>query len=356
MRTQRTSLVVLALLPVVALFLVGGRADGQGSTQPPATTTPDRPGIVIYDGKVDTPDPFLLDANGRYYLYFSTAIGASGIGIPMVEGRPGAWSRPREVLTSQPSWSLPVSRGGKDWAPFVAKFGSRYVLYYAPTVKKTGPVQHCLALATSQSPGGPFTSPPGQLVCDPGQGGDIDAQVFKDPSGPNGPAHPYYLIWKSDNNSTPGDGTTTIWAAGLSNDGLHLTSARIRIYAPDQSWQSSLIESPQAVLGPDGRVWLFYSAGGYFSSPSYAVGYASCVGPFGPCTDTTDQPILSSNAQGDGPGEETAFMGQDGSQWLLYNPWHTGIWYAPVRPVEAVRLGFGASGPYLAEAGSFPPP
>ncbi len=358
MSTRLASRTILAAAAALALASVGetaGPAGAQGGPEPAPTSTPNEPGIVLYKSPTDTPDPFLLDADGRYHLFVSTAIG-SHLGIPEVTGKPGDWSKPHDALASVPSWALPVSQGGKDWAPFVYRFGSTYVLYYAPTVRKTGVVQHCIATATSKSPDGPYVSTQGRFVCNLAAGGDIDAQVFRDTSGPNGPSHPYYLIWKSDEDSEPGLGPTNIWAAGLSNDGMQLTSSPIRIYAPDQAWQANLIEAPQMVLDPDNHVWLYYSAGGYFSDASYSIGYASCLSPLGPCTDTTNQPLLSSNEQGSGPGEETAYTGADGSNWLLYNPWHTAIPYEPVRPVEAVRIGFDGGSTYLAQAGTFPAP
>ena len=59
-----------------------------------------------------------------------------------------------------------------------------------------------------------------------------------------------------------------------------------------------VVEAPTMVRSPTGYV-LFYS-GGYFGwnaddrlSP-YAMGYASCAGPLGPCKDSPDNPILHS--------------------------------------------------------------
>jgi hypothetical protein len=187
-------------------------------------------------------------------------------------------------------------------------------------------------------------------------GGDIDAQIFYDPQGPGGAAHPNYLIWKSDNNNLPGSGPTTIWAAPLSNDGLALTGAAVAIFRPDRSWEQPIIEAPQMTQAPNGTVWLFFSGGGTFSSPNYAIGAASCAGPLGGCTDISSAPLISSNAQGSGPGEETVFVGVDHSTWVLYNPWHTGDPGALLRPAEAARIGWSPQGPYVAQAGRFPPP
>jgi hypothetical protein len=180
--------------------------------------------------------------------------------------------------------------------------------------------------------------------------------VFVDPHGPDGRKHPYYFIWKSDNNSTPGDGTASIWAQALSNDGTSLNGIPALIFQPDQSWQSTLVEAPQMALSPSREVWLFFSAGqGYFTS-DYGMGAVRCAGPFGPCTHPLPGPLITSNDQGSGPGEETYFVGPDGSDWLLYSPEHTGDAFELFRPVEAARIGWNRAGPYVADAGTFPSP
>jgi hypothetical protein len=216
---------------------------------------------------------------------------------------------------------------------------------------------HCIGVAVADSPMGPFNPSPNTLVCHPEHGGDIDPQLVVDPAGPNGPAQPNYLIWKSDNNSSPGLGPPEFLAQPLSNDGLAVTGQPTRIYWPRQAWQRSLLEAPQMVKDPYGRLWLFYSGGGIFNDPKYAMGFAQCASPLGPCYDTTTAPLIGSNRQGVGPGEETVFQGPDGSTWLLYNPWYAGQIYNWVRPAEAARIVWSHAGPSVAiPPGSFPAP
>ena len=68
-----------------------------------------------------------------------------------------------------------------------------------------------------------------------------------------------------------------------------------------------------------GRYWLFYSGGGGFFSSDYAIGDAACAGPQGPCTNEATRPLLSSNRQGQGPGEESVFVAGP-ADWFVYNP------------------------------------
>jgi Glycosyl hydrolases family 43 len=352
------SALVFATLAQAALIGPAVRAapaTSPGSPGPEPTSTPAAPGIVIAAAKFDLPDPFLLATGGIAYLYVSTAFADPTQNVPLLVGRPGHWRPPRDALPSLPSWAVPANQGGLTWAPEVHRFGATYVLYFSSTLQSNR-MQHCIGAATSGSPTGLFTALPQPFICDTSQGGDIDAQVFVDRSGSGDPGDPYYLIWKSDNNSTPGDGVPAIWARPLSADGLHLLGRPIRIYGPEHpSWQAKLVEAPQMITSRDGRVWLFYSAGTGFDHSNYAMGAASCAGPLGPCSDVSSGPLIRSNDQGAGPGEETAFSAPDGTTWLLYNPWSTRVNYRWVRPAEAIRINWSAAGPYVGEAGTFPP-
>jgi hypothetical protein len=339
----------------LALGLGPSALAGASLAQPPPASTPDSPGIAIAHAAQDLPDPFLLHTGNTYHMYISSSY-FNQQNVPVYVGTPGHWSaKPVDAVPNLPSWAANhPPKGGLSWAPTVYKLGKTYVMYFSPTIRYSLPVQHCVAVATASDPSGPFQVAAKPLVCQRTFGGDIDAQLFVDPAGPDGPSHPNYLIWKSDNNSTPGTGTPTIWSQPVSNDGRTLLGAAVQIYVPDQPWEASLIEAPQMALSPTSTVWLFFSAGvGYFS-PSYGMGAVKCVGPLGPCTDQSAGPLLGSNAQGAGPGEETYFVAPDASDWLLYSPIYTGAILA--RPVEAARIGWNEAGPYVAEAGKFPSP
>jgi hypothetical protein len=326
--------------------------------QPAPTYIPSAPGIAIAAASFDLPDPFILKANGTYYLYLSSAYGNNTQNVPLFVGRPGNWSRHSiDAVPQMPAWAIgDPGMAQLTWSPAVYKFGDRYVMYLAPQIRGSNPTQHCIAIATSPSPTGPFAVSPTPFVCQGNLGGDIDPQVFVDPHGPDGPKHPDYFIWKSDNNSTPGDGIASIWAQPLSNDGFSLEGNPALLFQPDQSWQSTLVEAPQMALSPSKVVWLFFSAGqGYFSA-NYGMGAVRCAGPLGPCNLPLPGPLITSNDQGSGPGEETYFVGPDGSDWLLYSPVHTGDAFEIYRPVEAARIGWNSAGPYVADAGTFPSP
>ena len=156
-----------------------------------------------------------------------------------------------------------------------------------------------------------------------------------------------YMVWKSDENSVPNSpANTNIFSQRLSANGLSLLGQPARIFGPDEAWQGHIVEAPDLVL-VRGTYYLFYS-GGWFNQPGYAIGAATCAGPLGPCQDTTATPLLASNAQGTGPGEESVFIDPQGV-WMLYTPFRSTLPLpGPPRPVAMARLGFGPFGPYLA--------
>lgn len=360
-------LVGALVIVVAAATAVGPSGAGAASGARPGVTIASVPGV-------DLPDPFLVAAGGRYFMYLSTNVNDRTKNIPLLAGRPGHWKVAGDAMPKLPSWAQPVRDGGQTWAPEVFQVGDHWVMFSAPTlvdhrfqIPGDAPlprVTHCIAVAVSSSPSGPFT-PAGSkpIVCQTALGGDIDAQLFVDPQGPNGPSHPNYLIWKSDdNNLWPSSEhkparrePTTIWAAPLSDDGLRLTGRPTRIFSPTRPWEQPILEAPQMVKAPDGTDWMIFSAGKGYYLPQYAMGAAACRGPLGGCADVLARPLISSNAQGDGPGEETVYETTDHQIWILYSPWHTGL-EAVARPVVAAAVGWSDLGPFILDPPTFPPP
>jgi beta-xylosidase len=227
------------------------------------------------------------------------------------------------------------------WAPDVAQFGNHYMMYFTSDLAGSSPPTMCIGDAISTNPAGPYIPSQTPFICQLSMGGSIDPRVFVDS---NGQAS---MIWKSDQNSLKLNIPTGIWSQPLSADGLHLLGTPTEIFSPDEAWQNAIVEAPQMVL-VNGAYYLFYS-GGWFNQTSYAIGVARCTGPAGPCHDASATPLLASNAQGAGPGEESVFSNSAGI-WMLYTPWSSALPNpGPPRPVAMAHLGFGPDGPYLAE-------
>ena len=241
----------------------------------------------------DFPDPFILKVHGTYYAYATNGNGSNvqtATSTDLTHWQPG-----RDALPKVGSWDFP----GNTWAPEVARYGTRYVLYYTASSGT-----QCVGRAVSTTPQGPFHDTfTSALVCQKSLGGSIDP----DPSGG-------YLYWKNDGNSI--GMRTRIWAQKLSADGLHLVGPRRAIEQNgNQVWEGGVVEAPE-MIRHGGRYVLFYSGGNY-NDDSYAVGYATCAGPLGPCRDAPENPILKTGCRAHGPGHNTFADG-----WIVYHAWN----------------------------------
>ncbi len=79
-----------------------------------------------------------------------------------------------------------------------------------------------------------------------------------------------------------------------------------------------MVEAPTLVQD-GGRTYLFYS-GNHWDTAAYAVGWASCAGPMGPCTKDP-RPVFTSGGSVAGPGGQTVFRDASGAPWLGYHGW-----------------------------------
>ena len=302
--------------------------------EPPNLSDPSQPGFTINSG-ADQPDPFMYQQGGRYYLF--TSQDRVPTNVPVRSGTVvGRWDAPTDALPDPPAWAQP----GVMWSPDVVRFGDHYMLYFSTMLRDVSPGTMCIGDAISTSVAGPYLAAPEPFVCQQSLGGSIDPRVFVDGTGQP------FMVWKSEQNARSLGADTQIWSQPLSADGMHLVGAPTVIFGPDEPWQDHMVEAPQLVL-VRGVYYLFY-AGGWFNQPGYAVGVARCAGPLGPCGDVSASPLLGSNAQGEGPGEESVFADAVGV-WLLYTPSRSTLPLpGPPRPVAMAQLGFGPAGPYLA--------
>jgi len=106
------------------------------------------------------------------------------------------------------------------------------------------------------------------------------------------------LLWKNDGNCCGVN--TYLWSQQLSPDGLTLAGKPVKLTHQIQSWEGALVEAPM-MWKQAGKYYLFFSANDY-ASFNYSVGYATCAGPMGPCTQATENPILISKCRAAGPG------------------------------------------------------
>jgi beta-xylosidase len=252
----------------------------------------------------DFPDPSVIRVGGLYFA-FSTQ-GPGGTIQRLVSTDHVHWVMPAvsDALTALPQWA--DSSG--TWAPDVTRIGNTYVMYYS--VHMAGG-RHCLSVATATSPANQFvdnsTKP---MLCMP-NGETID------PTTVVGPYNLRYMIWKGPD----AKGVATIYSQRLTANGLGFVGPRaVLMKAKPGTWTSYNIEAP-AMLFTQNRWFLFYSGGNYWS-PKYAVGYATCSGPLGPCTDRSPKtPWVGSHGAAYGPGGESFFVDPNGAIFMAYHAW-----------------------------------
>jgi beta-xylosidase len=228
------------------------------------------------------------------------------------EANPG---RLHDAMPVLPPWA----ETGNTWAPEVLQTSAGFLLYF--TARHTASGLQCVGVATSADPRGPFTSTASEpLVCQYALGGTIDASPFRAPDGQ------LYLYFKNDGNNPDFARTTEIFAQPLAADGLSLTGTPTSLVRNDQPWEGRVVEAP-TMVERSGSYFLFFSANDYGWQPSqrvssYAIGYATCAGPLGPCTGAPDNPFLASSIQPclSGPGHQTVLQ-SGGKEFFAFHSW-----------------------------------
>jgi hypothetical protein len=294
------------------------------SAPPPGADTEPTPAELEVSGArlvfcADLADPFVLNVDrpiGQRSFVFGTQTPDANLPVLITKGI----IRSEEVddaLPALPAWA----RDGGSWAPAVLRRDDRFVLYYTTTDAASG--RQCISVATSDDAEGPYAdTSAGPLVCPVELGGAIDPSPFVDADG-----NPF-LYWKNDGNccGVP----TNIWVQPLAADGLSFTGAPTALLAADQPWEGGVIEAPS--MGDlDGALFLFYS-GNAWSTAAYAIGYAVCASPVGPCTKPLDHPWLGSSDKAAGPGGQEVFHDADGNARLVFHAW------------DAKHVGYAAGG------------
>jgi beta-xylosidase len=290
---------LILLVPALALAACTGDTPGpsQGAAVADTFTNP-----VHQD---NFPDPGVIGADGTWYAYGTNNATAN---VPLLTSTDLVhWTEAGDVLPEVGAWAV----RGNTWAPEVVRTDAgKYVLYY--TARWSRADRQCIGAAVADTPTGPFTDVSDRpLICQDDEGGSIDASPYRHTDGT------LYLYWKNDGNHI--GRPTHLYGRRLTPDGLALAGEPVRLLTNDKPWQAHVIEAPQMVRHDD-RLYLFYSANA-FDTDAYAVGYATCDGPLGPCHDAPENPILRSSAAAAGPGHSYLVTRADGSTWLLYHAW-----------------------------------
>ena len=279
----------------------------------------------------DFPDPDLLRVGDEYYAY---ATNADSVNIPVARSADLVhWDVLEDPLPILPSWA--VQSFGHAWAPEVFRSGdNRYVMYFTARFAIGFDGRQCIGVATSEDPGGPFSSPnPEPFICQMDEGGSIDPSMFQDTDGQR------YVLWKNDGNS--GGWQTWLYIQKVSEDGLTLEDEPWQLLTVDQVWEGIVVEAP-TLWYQDGKYYLFYSANA-FNDRRYAVGYAVSERILGPYVKA-ERPFLATDLAAGvvGPGGQDIVTGPRGGTWILFHGWapdgYRRLYLAPLRWENGVPI------------------
>jgi arabinan endo-1,5-alpha-L-arabinosidase len=275
---QLTRRLGLAALCVAALI-------GTSTTSAQAAPTP-QPYLAI---NRDFPDPSILHADGRYWMY---ATNSGGVNLPVASAATpyGEWTVIGEGMPTLGAWA----RTGFTWAPDVSRLDDgSYIDYY--TARDVASGRQCVGAAKADNPAGPFAPVGDQpMFCPVDQGGAIDASGFTDSDGTR------YVSWKNDGNAI--GVPTHLYIQKVAADGVTTIGDPVIALTNDPATEGSLVEAPYLIKHHD-RYFLFYSYGAY-NNENYTEAYASAPSIDGPWT-RGDQPLMSTaNMRGAvvGPG------------------------------------------------------
>ncbi len=252
----------------------------------------------------DCADPYVLKYNGIYYLYGTG--GNDGIKVyrstNMVQWSAAVGATSGYALHKNNVW------GEKwFWAPEVYYLNGKFYMFYS--------AEEHIAVATSDSPLGPFTQTEVEKKPFHADIKEIDTHLFIDD---NGKKYLYFVRFTNGNE---------IWVAELNDDLRSIKESTLKkCIGTSQTWEQSTLE-PYAkskvnegpfILKHNGTYYLTYSAN-HYQNPNYGVGYATSTSPLGPWTKYSKNPILIGNDKIKGVGHHSFVNVIDGCQYIVYH-------------------------------------
>ena len=265
----------------------------------------------------DFPDPAVIRAPDGYYYAYATQTLRDGEWINIQVARSKdlvQWEQLGDALPEKPDWA----RTTQDfWAPSVIFDGKTYFMYFSatPDVCHHHERGHALAVATSESPEGPFVDMGMPLLL--GMGFEyIDPMAFDDPV-----TGRHLLYW--------GSGFQPIKVQELAPDRMSFApnSAPIDLIWPNGKNGSfpRLVEASW-VIDREGYYYLFYSGDNCCGPDAdYGVMVARSESPVGPF-ETLEQAkgvphslILFKNDRWLAPGHNCIAQDAAGEYWIVYH-------------------------------------
>jgi hypothetical protein len=286
-------------------------------------------------------DPAVMTDGGHYYVFSSNSF--ARLPVTRVDSldttySAGQWfGASKEGMPSRPAWAADDTL----WAPTAARFGNRYVLFFA--ANRSGAPNpansQCIGRAFASAPDGPYVAEPSPFSCGlDGWRGALDPSIFFAPDGRiflyaafSDTENPIYAIALTSNGDPTGrraDGQAGYWS-------IPLLGKRF-------PWEGRFIENPSMTYDPVTHTYLLaYSAGDWWTA-SYSTGLARCSTPLGLCSSNAAGPWLASGNGRTGVGGLSFFTALDGSTRAAYASFQQGQeGTTQVRSGSVATVGFG---------------
>ncbi|KAI9785089.1 MAG: hypothetical protein M1816_000500 [Peltula sp. TS41687] len=227
----------------------------------------------------DFADPAVIKVGNRWYGFATTSHGRH-VQVACSEDFRKWTHVQQDALPDLPGW---VAHDPAVWAPdVIQRADGKFVLYFSAAHRNESS-KHCVGVATSSNPAGPYKAEEEPFACPLDQGGAIDAAGFFDPK-----SNCTYVVYKVDGNSknTAYDyyHPTPLMLQEVASDGITHHGEPIRILDRATA-DGPLVEAPSLALSPEGIYFLFFSSNMY-DTQLYDISYATANDIKGPYTKT----------------------------------------------------------------------
>lgn len=257
----------------------------------------------------ETSDPFVAVDNGKYFMYGSNNHLRAPIStLTSLESAMTLSQKNAVTFEGMPTKPLWTANATQFWAPTVAKFGSRWAMFFS--ADRVNPPQswnaQCIGRAWATTPSGPFVPETKAAFCGiNGIGGALDPEIFTDKQGRR------FLIMAL------GDTESPIHSIPLDAN-ANLVGKTTAILKRQHPWEYHFIEQPSMIWDPkrDDYV-LTYSAGKWWEA-AYSIGIARCATPVGPCESDPSGPWVKSSNGRTGPGALSFFRDLQGAPRAIF--------------------------------------
>ncbi|MDH6307533.1 beta-xylosidase [Dysgonomonas sp. PFB1-18] len=249
-------------------------------------------------------DPFVLQYGGKYYLYGTADENSEGFKVHVSEDMVN-WS---EACGATNGWALHRNDVWGDkwfWGPEVVYYKNKFYMLYS--------VEEHIAVATSDSPLGPFIQQDKRPIHPDTK--EIDQSVLFDD---DGKIYIYFVRFDNGN---------VTYGAEMNDDLTSVKESTItRLIDYTEAWEHTpnnenmdwpVTEAP-FIMKHKGYYYLFYTAND-FRNPDYAVGYAVSESPLGPFTKYDGNPVLKSTTEQKGTGTSSIVKSPDNSYYMVYH-------------------------------------